>query len=359
MVTSSGRGRGRRRGAWGGTILLGIALGWLIAYGAASFGGTEGAGNALPEPLPPLNATSLVVLDVDTGELLISVRGHEPSAPGPLAQLATVWAAWYERIHVAGGTPDEAVLVSERAAHRLGLRLGWRYGESGTLLDMVTAVLYWGAADAVHALTEHVWGSEAAFARQVHHQLEPFGVRQTRLASPQGSDRPSQFMTAYDVALVARHILLDPVLGPLAGQRRGSVVVGGERRAVMQLNSFLLRYPGASGLKSGYSEAAGYVGAASARRNGRHLVAVIFGAPSAEERYAQLEQFLDYAFRHANALRERPRVDALPYDVEPGDTLSKIAERFGLDAARIQEFNRLPHPEALEAGSRLWLPVAP
>lgn len=341
---------------------MAVAVGWLIAQAEGWVAGGEPPfpfrrTEAPFEPPPIVTARALVVLDVNSGELLLSIGGHTPHPPGPLAQLATLWVAWHERVRVAEAPFDEAVLVSERAANRLGTSMGLRYGESVSLIDLVTGILYLGAADAVHALTEHVWGSEAAFARQVHHQLAPFGVRESRFASPQGIDRPAQETTAYDMALLARHLLLDPVLGPLATQRRGTVYLGGERQSVVQYNSFLLRYPGASGLKSGYSEAAGYVAAASSRRNGRHLVAVILGAASAEERYAQLAAALDYAFRNAAVLEQQPWVDALPYDVQPGDTLTAIAHRFGIDAERIQIFNALDDPGALQAGRRLWLPV--
>lgn len=311
---------------------------------------------ALAEPLPELRAKALVVLDVDTGDLLVSVNGHMKLPPGPLAQLAVILVAWNERSANQQVGVGEQVLVSGRAAERSGVSMGLRYGELVDLLHVIQGLWFWGAADAAAAITEHVWGSEAAFARQIGFQLAAFGARETQLVSPEGHDRAGQYTTAYDMARIAQAILRDPALGPLAGRRRATVALADGRETLIHMNSFLLRYPGATGVKSGYDEAAGYVAAASSRRNGHHLVAVILGAESPEDRYGDLSVFLDYSFRNIHALRASPAVDAVPYDIEPGDTLSAIAALFAIDPHVLQEFNGLSDPSSLEAGGRLWIP---
>src|SRR5690625_3256643 len=134
--------------------------------------------------LPQLNAKSLVVLDVDSGDLLVSVAGHTLQPPGPLAQLAAVLVAWNERAAGEHRVADEQVLVSGRAAERVGVRMGLRYGELVRLMHVVQGLWFWGASDAATALTEHVWGSEAAFARQIAFQLAALGARETHLISP-------------------------------------------------------------------------------------------------------------------------------------------------------------------------------
>lgn len=310
---------------------------------------------AQAEPLPELRAKALVVLDVDTGELLVSVNGHERLPPGPLAQLAVILVAWNER-YAEQPSVGEQVLVGGRAAERSGFSMGLRYGELVHLLHVIEGLWFWGAADAAVAIVEHVWGSEAAFARQIGFQLPSFGARETHLISPEGLDRPGQYTTAYDMARIAQAILRDPTLGPLAARRRVTVELADGRETLTHMNSFLLRYPGATGVKSGYDEASGYVAAASSRRNGHHLVAVVLGAESPEERYADLSAVLDYSFRNIHALRASPAVDAVPYDIEPGDTLSAIAARFATDPRVLQEFNGLRDPSSLEAGGRLWIP---
>lgn len=336
---------------------MGMAAGFHIGAWKPSFWSFKGDHATLQaEPLPELRAKALVVLDVDSGDLLVSINGHTMHPPGPLAQLATILVAWDER--VAGENPavDDQVLVSGRAAERAGVRMGLRYGELVSLLHVVQGLWFWGASDAATALTEHVWGSEAAFARQIAFQLSAFGARETRLVSPEGLDWPGQYTTAYDMARVAQAVLQDTTLGPLAGQRRVAISLSDGRVSLTHMNSFLLRYPGATGVKSGFDEVAGYVAVASARKNGRHLVAVILGSESSEARFEDLAAFLDYGFRNFSALRTSPAVDAVPYDIEPGDTLSAIAELFGVDPKVLQDFNDLKDPGNLQTGARLWIP---
>lgn len=336
------------------TAAIGCLLVWGTGVHQSAFTGDRATVYA--EPLPELRAKALVVLDVDSGDLLVSVNGHTRLPPGPLAQQATILVAWNERSTEQQMGVDEQVLVSGRAAERSGVSMGLRYGELVNLLHVIQGLWFWGASDAATAITEHVWGSEAAFARQIGFQLSAFGARETHLISPEGLDRPGQYTTAYDMARIAQAILRDPTLGPLAGRRRVTVALTDGRETLTHMNSFLLRYPGATGVKSGFDEVAGYVAAASSRRSGRHLVAVILGAESPEARFADLTAFLDYSFRNIQALRASPAVDAVPYDIEPGDTLSAIAELFATDPHVLQDFNGLQDPSNLEAGGRLWIP---
>lgn len=363
MTSKAGQAGNQRRNrlfgrmAWSLAVAA-AAVGSLLVWGTGIPHGmlTGDRATAQAEPLPELSAKALVVLDVDTGDLLVSVNGHTRLPPGPLAQLAVILVAWNERYAEHATGVGEQVLVSGRAAERSGVSMGLRYGELVSLLHVIQGLWFWGAADAAVAITEHVWGSEAAFARQIGYQLPAFGARETHLISPEGLDRPDQYTTAYDMARIAQAILRDPTLGPLAGRRRVTVTLADGRETLTHMNSFLLRYPGATGVKSGYDEVAGYVAAASSRRNGHHLVAVILGAESAEARFADLTALLDYSFRNIHALRASPAVDALPYDIEPGDTLSAIAALFATDPHVLQEFNGLSDPSSLEAGSRLWIP---
>lgn len=297
---------------------------------------------------PVLRSQAVVVLDADTGQLLVGRGAHRPLPPGPLAQMVTGL--------VIADTLDlsESVLVSRRAAAQAGLRVGLQVGEELPAAALFEALWLAGAVDATYALVEHVAGSESAFARLMHQWARETGALQARFESPLGLDRPDQAATAYDLALVARAVWAHPVLGPLSMQRRAEI---DERRTVIRLHSFAWRYPDAMGIKSGYSADGGYVAAAAARRSGRTFVAVVLGSPSAEDRTSDLRAFLDFAARNDEALRERPAVDALPHDVQAGDTLSSIAARTGVSADAIREWNGIADPNRMQVGTRLWIPV--
>lgn len=338
--------------------LLLVVLGFGLALPSAQLrhpdpwtGGAEGRPSLGIQPV--FTSRAVVVVDVPSGQLLLGYNAYTRLPPGPLAHLLTMLTV-AQHAHL-----DEAVLISRQAAGHPGVRLGLVRGLAVPAGALFQAFWYLGAADAGTALIEHTAGSEAAFRRQMSEKATEHGALETVIVSPLGVDAPGQWSTAYDLALLARAALHHPVLGPLIAGRRAQLQWDETERDLFHINSFLWQYPGATGVKSGYSEGAGYVLAASARRGTRHLVAVILGAEGPELRYEDAVAALDHAFRHHASLMERPQTDAVPYDVQPGDTLLGIAQHTGVDVGSIQAWNELADPNRLSAGTRLWLPVHP
>lgn len=307
-----------------------------------------------PGPLssPSFTSQAVVVVDVVSGQMLLGHNAYQKREPGPLAQMLTALTALEHK------ALNEPVLVSRQAASQPGVRLGLIRGIAVPLGALVRAFWFLGAADAGMSLVEHLAGSDVAFRRQMDDYARREGALETQILSPLGSDHPEQRSTAYDLALIARAVLLHPELSRLVSERRAWAEWDDIRRELHHVNSFLWQYSGATGVKSGFSEGAGYVVAASARRGSRHLVAVILGAPSAESRYTDAVAALEFGFRNYTSLATHPLTDAVPYDVQPGDTLLGISKATGVDAELIQSWNALPDPNRLSAGTRLWLPTA-
>lgn len=343
--------RGRRLLLFACALLLCGAGGAAVRFGAAPTPWAPPAPQGAAGPDLPLHSRALVVIDAGTGRILVGRGAYAKLPPGPLLLMLTALTA------VAGRPEDELVLISRQAAVQPGVRLGLVRGSEVPLGALVRAVWFTGAADAGVALAEHAAGSPAAFVRQMNERARAVGALETTALDALGADRPGQRSTAYDLALIARAALQEPLLRAVAAERRAAVAWDGGARELLHVNPFLWAYAGATGLKSGYSEEAGHVAAAAARRGARELVAVVLGAPSGPSRLADLTAHLDYAFRNYAALAERPWADALPYDVRPGDTLSQIAAASGVPPDRILAWNALEDPDRLTAGTRLWLPT--
>lgn len=307
-------------------------------------------GDTMPTAGPVFSSASVVVVDVATGRLLVGHNAYAKRPPGPLVHMLTALTV------VTYADVEGTVRISRRAAEQPGVRIGVVPGAEMPVFTLLQGLWYTGAADAARALADHVAGSEGAFLRQMAEEARRQGALETKLASFLG-DPSGSASTAYDLALLARAALNHPALGPLAGTRKARVTWDGSERQLFHVNSFLWRHPGATGVKSGHAEGAGYVAAASARRGERHLVAVVLGANAPDERYRDLKQALDFAFRHYDVLLHTPWSDALPYDVQPGETLVGIAAATGLSVGQIQEWNELDDPNRLSAGTRLWLPT--
>lgn len=340
----------------GQRLLLG-ALVLIMVVGGALYINSRApdrvSSNAPSSAPSDLYGKALVIIDGDSGQILIGRAAYAKLPPGPLLQMLTAVTA------VEGASANAPVLISRHAASQPGVRLGLFRGVTVELGDLVRAFWFISAADAGMAMVEHVAGSDAAFVRLMQEYARRVGALETTVISALGSDHPRQLSTAYDLALIARAVLDDPLLSVIASERRGWVVWDDVRRELLHINSLLWRYPGAAGLKSGYGQDAGYVAAIAARRGGRQLIGVVLGATTEEARWHDLSTHLDFAFRHYAELLERPMTDALPYDVRPGDTLLGIAASTGVAPGLIQSWNALTDPNRLQVGMRLWLPTEP
>jgi D-alanyl-D-alanine carboxypeptidase len=148
------------------------------------------------------------------------------------------------------------------------------------------------ANDAADTLARDVAGSEPAFVRRMNREAADLGLAGTTYADAEGLDAPGQHSTARDVAVLARDLLADPTFRQVV--RQPAVSIDGHR--LDATNDLLGRYPGADGVKTGHTDGAGWCLAASATRDGRRVIAVVLGAPSAEARDTSAAALLDWAF---------------------------------------------------------------
>ena len=280
-------------------------------------------------------AAAWVVADAGTGRLLESVNGHVPLPPASLTKVLTaltaVWAL----------PPSATVPVSHRAAAMPPTKVGMRAGDRWSLDHTLHALLLSSANDAAMALAERVSGSAEAFAAAMGATAARLGLRHSPVFhDPAGLDGAKgvgggNLVSAEDVAIVARAALGEPRIAPLVARReyRFTAPDGRERRLVNH-NKLLGSYPGAIGVKTGYTRRAGRCLAAAAHRDGRTVVVVVL---SAQDVYATATALLDRGFASPAApspptsgrrpggllptLPPPPALPGLPGVPPPGDTL--------------------------------------
>lgn len=256
------------------------------------------AGQAAPPPsaaeAPPLAAADIVV-DADTGQVLDSYDDRQPLR---VASLAKILTALVVRAHVPLGTP---VPISARAAGVPALKINAKAGQVWNSTDLLWCLLLPSANDAAVALAEKAGGGnldgfvvqmndEAASLRLADHPLlhDPAGLDGTQ--SFDGGD----FVSARDLAIATRAFLADPVLAGIVDQHEYRFAGGdGVDHRIVGHNQFLTTYPGAIGVKTGYTEASGHSLVAAAQRDGRTLIAVVIDSPNPDAVAAAL---LDRAF---------------------------------------------------------------
>lgn len=249
-----------------------------------------------PEPSrrpPEISAPSAILADLDSGQVLYEKAADEPRPIASLTKIATALLVM-ERTQ-----PQDVVTVSARAAGD-GLtpgisELGLVEGERITVGSLLYALLLQSANDAALALAEHVSGTVEDFVRAMNARVRRLGARDTRFASPSGLD-DAGVSTARDLVRITRAAYRLPGFASIVATRTKQIPApeGIPPRVVQNRNVLLWLYPGAVGVKTGFTSRAGYCVVAAAERDGVRLVAVVLGAP--RDAFSDAAALLDHGF---------------------------------------------------------------
>ncbi len=262
-----------------------IALGLFLAV-VAGFGQTARAAPA-------------IVVDLKSGEVLYAHRAHDRWYPASVTKLMTTYLAF---IAMREGrlTPNSPVLMSKYALSKPPSKMGFPVGTRITLSSALKMLIVKSANDVSVAVAETVSGSEGAFVAEMNRTARQLGMSGTRFANPHGLHDAGQYTTARDMAVLARAILREfPQYRSLFSIQ--AIKVG--RKTLRSHNRLIGRYPGATGMKTGYICAGGYNLVASAKRGNRHLIAVVLGARNGTRRALTAAMALENAFEGARGFR--------------------------------------------------------
>lgn len=238
-------------------------------------------------PTPPLiHARAAVLIEADTGRVLFQQNAHERLPPASLTKMATALVA-LERV-----TPDFVVVATEHTLAEPSV-IGLEPGDRLPLREALYGLLLNSGNDAALAIAESVGqGSIARFVGWMNDLVIALGLRDTRFANPHGLDVGEHYSSAYDMAIIGRVLLRDPLLRSIVATRDHSYP-GPPLWAFHNINRFLGAYPGADGIKTGYEVRAGSCMAASATRSGKQLISVVLNSPQTVQDSSAL---LDYGF---------------------------------------------------------------
>ena len=216
---------------------------------------------------PQVTCTACLVVD-DTGRELYSRRA---SISLPNASTTKMATALVVLDHAA---PDEAVMVSATAAGVGGGGLDLSQGQSFSVEALLYALLLDSSNDAAAALAEHVAGNQEAFVRAMNATVAELGATDTHYVTAHGLDMAGHGSSARDLALIAAEVLEDPLLAEIVATPRTRIDGPAGDISLTNRNLLLEGYPGATGVKTGFTAGAGNVLVASAERDGRRLIAV-------------------------------------------------------------------------------------
>lgn len=272
-----------------------------MPYAAAATGDTVGtahveAAGTLARVGPSVEMRAGVLRTLD-GRTLWSRNEH---AELPMASTTKIMTALVVLDHA---DLSDTVVVSERAAAVGEAEVDLVPGQQLTVAQLLEAMLVRSANDAAYALAEHVAGSVEDFVSQMNEKAVSLGLADTSFANPHGLDEAGHHTSAEDLATLATVAMADPRFAAIVSHRSVSMPGPDGLRRYDNSNKLLGTYPGANGVKTGWTNGAGYCVVASAERSGVGLVAVVLGARSQEARFEEARALLDWGFDHYSTVR--------------------------------------------------------
>jgi serine-type D-Ala-D-Ala carboxypeptidase (penicillin-binding protein 5/6) len=265
------------------------------------------AAHAQPVTPPPIAARAFILVDALSGQTLAAAAENERFEPASLTKLMTAWLA-FDAIRAGRLGLGKPVTVSANATQAGGARMFLTAGQSVTANDLLRGMIVLSANDAAVALAEAVAGSEAAFVARMNAQAAKMGLANTSFANATGSPAPGHLSTARDLAVLARALIDDfPEHYPIYSQKEFAFngMAQGNR------NRLLWTDPTVDGLKTGFTESAGYCLIASARRGERRLVSVVLGAQSDTLRTGETQKLLNFGYQAYDTRRLYRRGEAV------------------------------------------------
>jgi D-alanyl-D-alanine carboxypeptidase (penicillin-binding protein 5/6) len=252
-----------------------------------------------PVALPKLNFKSHYLVDFKTGEVLSASSADEPLPPASLTKLMTAYVV-FGALQDGRIRLDERARVSERAWRMGGTRMFIEVNSAVEIEDLLRGLLIQSGNDAAVALAEHVSGSLDAFVAEMNAAAQDLGMQNSVFRNPHGLPARGHVTTARDLATLAKAIIAEfPDFYSLYAERQFSY----NGIAQSNRNALLWRDPSVDGMKTGYTEAAGYCLVTSASRDGMRLIAVVLGAPTPRARNDGAQKLLDYGFANFETVK--------------------------------------------------------
>lgn len=255
------------------------------------------AGLAAPPIVPPppdIAASSYLLIDANSEKILVEHNAHERNPPASLTKIMTSYLAEQE-IDAGRISEHDEVLVSVKAWRTGGSKMFIREGTRVSVAELLRGIIIQSGNDSSVALAEHIGGSEDAFANMMNQQAAVLGMTNTQFKNSTGLPDSEHYSSAWDLALLTRDLIERfPEQYALYSEKSYSY----NNIEQPNRNKLLWRDRTVDGVKTGFTNDAGYCLISSAVRQGMRLIAVVMGTDSDEARMRESQKLLSYGFRY-------------------------------------------------------------
>jgi len=251
-----------------------------------------------------VNAKSAILMDAGTGRVLYEKNSHDKLPPASITKIMTMLLAM-EALDNNQISLKDKVTISERASSMGGSQLYLEPGEEKTVEQLLKGIAIASANDACVALAEHIAGTEELFIKRMNERAKELGMNNTQFMNTNGLPQEGHYTTAHDIALMSKELLKHPTIHKWLTIWMSTMMVGKGDKSTLELtntNRLIKTYPGANGIKTGFTQEAQYCLSASATRNNLTLISVILGSPHSTIRFNESKKLLDYGFATFSAV---------------------------------------------------------
>ncbi|AJQ94517.1 D-alanyl-D-alanine carboxypeptidase family protein [Gynuella sunshinyii] len=264
-----------------------------VVIGLVSVSASHVFAAIIPAP-PQLAASSYILMDANSGKIIVANNEHQQLPPASLTKLLTSYIV-EEEIQDGRLALTDSAHISKKAWGWGGSKMFVKVDDDVSIEDLLRGLIIQSGNDAAISLAEHIAGSEEVFADVMNQTAEKLGMKDSHFVNSSGWPAKGHLSSAYDMAILAKAIIDDhPEFYPIYAEK--DFTYAGIKQS--NRNTLLWRDPSVDGLKTGHTESAGYCLVSSAKQDDMRLIAVVMGTKSDDAREQESMKLLTYGFRY-------------------------------------------------------------
>lgn len=270
---------------------------------------TETENKEVEEGPITLKSKSGIVIDASSKKILFEKNSNEELAPASMTKIMTMLLIM-EEIEKGNISLEDQVTISAHAADMGGSQIYLEAGKTASVKELLTSIGIGSANDSAVAMAEKIGGTEENFVALMNKRAKELGANNTHFVNAHGLDAEGHYSTAHDMALIAAELVKHESILDITGTYETTIThQNGKSIWLVNTNSLIRFYKGLDGLKTGFTEKAGYCLTGTMERNDMRLITVVMNAEVKEDRNTDTINMMEYAFSqfYKNTLIEKEK----------------------------------------------------
>lgn len=242
------------------------------------------------------NAKSSILIEASTGKILYEKNSNEKFAPASMTKMMSLLLIM-ENIDNGNLKMDEVIKVSKNASSMGGSQIFLKENEEMTVEDLLKGITIGSANDATVALAERIAGTEDAFVKLMNDKVKELNLKNTNFKNCTGLDEINHYSSAYDMSIIAKELVKHKTILEFSSIYETYLRKGTENEFwLVNTNKLVRFYNGVDGLKTGYTDEAGYCLTATINKDNMRVIAVVMGEPTSNVRNDEVSNLIDYGY---------------------------------------------------------------